>query len=248
MKTFDFDREEAEIFVAQKKQLIGEFLEKRKELRSALDIGVGVGKFSDFLTKQNLKVIGIEGRESNVTEAKKRYPAIPFIVGDAENFGSNDIEPADIVFALGLIYHLENPIRALKNLYALTGKILYVESMILPGEPKPIALLADEGQTESQGLNYRAFIPSENCLVKMLRIAGFKLVYKQNPPPEFIQAFPRNRTILVASKTELNGPNLKKMSAVRSPKPNPYPPFALRLKTIGKKLISSDLWRSWDVF
>jgi FkbM family methyltransferase len=113
----------------------------------------------------------------------------------------------DIVLCCGLLYHLENPFAALRNLYALTGRVLLIESMIV-ASTSPIASLIDEGQGEDQGLNYIAFVPSESCLTKMLYRTGFPYVYAVTTLPEHedfreTRVSRQQRTILVAAKVPL---------------------------------------------
>ena len=125
---------------------------------------------------------------------------------------TNEVEPRDLVLCAGLLYHLENPFRVIRNLHALTSKVLFVEGMCTPGPGATMELL-DEGTTKDQGLDFVAFYPTEACLIKMLYRAGFPFVY-------FFQRLPehplyresirrkRERTMVAAAKLSLNAPNL----------------------------------------
>jgi hypothetical protein len=73
----------------------------------------------------------------------------------------------DLVLCFGLLYHLENPLRAIRHLRGLTEKCLLLESMCLP-EEKPSMLLREEPRQEDQSLTDVACYPSEGSLVKML--------------------------------------------------------------------------------
>ncbi|HWF04364.1 MAG TPA: class I SAM-dependent methyltransferase, partial [Candidatus Angelobacter sp.] len=92
-------------------------------LQTAFDTGCGVGYFSGVLQELGLRVAAADGRAENVAEARERYPSIDFRVADAES-ASPDLGTFDLVLCFGLLYHLENPLRAMRNLRALTGKIL----------------------------------------------------------------------------------------------------------------------------
>ena len=71
---------------------------------------------------------------------------------------------------------MENPFAALLNLFALTTKVLLIESTTVP-EQRPVLILRDEGQSEDQGLHFIAFYPSDSAIVKMCYRSGFPFVY-----------------------------------------------------------------------
>jgi SAM-dependent methyltransferase len=214
-KVSPFDIPWAQNFAKLRKAFIVEFLgpiRQHLELESALDVGCGVGYFSKFLSDLAFHVIAVDGREENIREAKRRFPDIKFLTADVENLPLEELGTFDFVLCAGLLYHLENPFRAIRNLYRLTAKVLLIEGMCTPGLHPTMDLL-DEGVSENQGLNYVAFYPTESCLVKMLYRAGFPFVYlfERMPADELFTATvwrKRQRTIMVASKVALSAPNL----------------------------------------
>jgi 2-polyprenyl-3-methyl-5-hydroxy-6-metoxy-1,4-benzoquinol methylase len=54
-------------------------------IKTAVDLGCGVGIFSKFLTDLGMEVVGVEGRLENITEAQRRYPTIKFNQWDVED-------------------------------------------------------------------------------------------------------------------------------------------------------------------
>ncbi len=172
-------------------------------LKSALDAGCGVGFFSQTLEKCGLSVCGFDGREENIVEARKRFPHLPFETANIEDRSILELGRFDFVLCCGLIYHLENPLLAMRNLRALTEKCLLLESMCLPDE-KPSMLLREEPRSDDQSLTDVACYPSESTLVKMLYRAGFAAVYRVTPLPEHddfrdTPDHTRKRTVLMAS-------------------------------------------------
>ncbi|MCS7162182.1 MAG: class I SAM-dependent methyltransferase [Bacteroidia bacterium] len=101
-----------------------ETLSPHVSLKSALDVGAGVGYFSRFLKDKGLEVVGIEGREENVREARRRHPDIQFLCRNVEDPSLPEIGSFDLVLAFGLLYHLENPFAAVRNLAKMTKKVL----------------------------------------------------------------------------------------------------------------------------
>jgi SAM-dependent methyltransferase len=211
-----FDRAFAQDYTEARQYVIRRFLTEVKEpmkLQSALDVGCGVGYFAKFLSDLGFNVVAVDGREENTAEGKRRYPDISFLTRNAEDPALSDIGTFDFVLCVGLIYHLENPFRAIRSLHSLTGTLLVIEAMCAPGAA-PSLQLVDELRGEDQGLNYVAFYPSESCLVKMLYRAGFPYVYGFQSLPDhslFHASLWRRkeRTMLVASKSALSVAELK---------------------------------------
>ncbi len=177
-------------------------------LRTAWDIGCGIGNFSLLLKELGFETRAIDGRAENVEEARRRVPGLDVHVADAEDPVLSGMGSADLVLCVGLLYHLENPFRTIRNLGQLTGKMLVVESMCTEDE-LPLLLLAGENTTEELGLSGSAFFASESCLVKVLYRAGFLYVYRftRFPDHEDFRSTPekkRSRTILVATSAEFH--------------------------------------------
>jgi FkbM family methyltransferase len=173
------------------------------DLSNGVDAGCGVGFFSQTLVECGLNVCGFDGRGENVAEARRRFPHIPFEQGDIEERAILQLGRFDLVLCFGLLYHLENPLLAIRNLRGLTEKCLLLESMCLP-EEKPSMLLREEPRQEDQSLSDVAWYPSEGSLVKMLYRAGFSMVYRVIPLPDHddfreTTKHARRRTVLLAS-------------------------------------------------
>jgi FkbM family methyltransferase len=179
-------------------------------LSTALDAGCGLGFFAQVLQECGLNVRAFDGREENVEEARRRYPAIPFERGDIQDPNIARFGVSDLVLCFGLLYHLENPLLAIRHLRELTGKALLLESMCLP-EDKPWMLLREERSLEDQSLTDLAFYASEGCLAKMMYRAGFGFVYRLTELPDhddFRDApdHVRRRTVLLGTATAVDVP------------------------------------------
>jgi SAM-dependent methyltransferase len=192
-------------------ELLGE-VKGKLGLRTAIDVGCGVGHFAALLTGLGLQVTAVDGRNENVQEAQRRYPRIRFEQCDAEDSALLNFGRFDLVFCFGLLYHLENPLRAIRHLYGMTEKLLLVEGVIFPGT-EPVMALIDEERRDDQGLQHIAFYPTEGCLAKMMYRSGFCHVYgfRTQPPHEEYrpERSPRRvRTMLAASSVALASPML----------------------------------------
>lgn len=189
-------------------------------LRTALDLGCGVGYYSAMLRDLGFQVVGVDGRAENIAEARSRHPGIDFRVADAEDSSLPALGTFDFVACLGLLYHLENPLRAFRNLRALTGKFLLVESMAVPDE-EPYLIVIDESTGEDQSLGAVSCYPSEGAIVKIAYRAGFPNVYRfrELPDHENYRAGlgrTRARTMIAASAAgELDSPIFEKAKESR---------------------------------
>ena len=183
-------------------------LQKAKGLKTALDLGCGIGHFSSFLSEQGLDVLGVDGREENVLEARRRYPHLKFEVADVQDTSVASLGIFDLVFCYGLLYHLENPFSALRAIGRMTRSLAALESVVYPS-PEPLMILLEENDAKDQGLNYIAYYPSESSLVKMLASSGLPYCYwPSNFPANPVYQIGRNgfryRTFLFAANSVLD--------------------------------------------
>lgn len=201
-----FDQKEYRQLIEARGETIRHVVARLKpalDLSRAVDTGCGVGFFSQTLAECGLNVCGFDGRGENVTEARSRFPHIPFEQADIEGKAILELGQFDLVLCFGLLYHLENPLLAVRHLRGLTGKCLLLESMCLP-EEKTAMLLREEPNQEDQSLSDVAWYPSEGTLVKMLYRGGFGSVYRVIPLPDHedfreTTDHARRRTVLLAS-------------------------------------------------
>jgi FkbM family methyltransferase len=211
LKLTPFDQRQYRKLIAARAETIRRVARRLKPvmgLATALDAGCGVGFFSQTLEECGLRVRGFDGREENIVEARKRFPGLAFETADIEERSVLGLGRFDFVLCCGLMYHLENPLLAMRHLRALTDKWLLLESMCIPDE-KPSMLLREEPRTDDQSLTDIACYPSEGTLVKMLYRAGFAVVYRVTPLPEHddFRDTPdhlRKRTVLLASSAPVD--------------------------------------------
>ena len=229
-----FDCPHAIALAEAKKVFFDKFFRKIKEvgLTTALDAGCGLGYFSGYLTDIGFQVTAFDCRPENVSEASKRNPGVKFVIHNVEDSSINTLGLYDTVFCLGLLYHLENPFRAIRHLTTVTKKVLVIETMIAPSKSL-IAVLREEAPGKDQSINCVALIPSESCFIKMLYKAGFPLVYRSSLLPnheDYRSSMLRSakRTILVASKTAVQHPILRLIKEPRQSNRHMWYIFGLR--------------------
>jgi len=161
---------------------------------SVLDVGCWDGYFSFVAEKRgahpvlavdsllhswNKKNITIQGKEiiqdgkegfetarkklkSRVADLNWELDKIDMIIGEW-----------DLVLALGLLYHVENPYKLIKDLYRITNKMLILETHIdVNDAPFPVMRFYPNAEVNND--KGTIWGPNMNCVYEMLRKVGFK--------------------------------------------------------------------------
>ena len=206
IKLTPFDRKEYRALIEARDQTLRRIVKRLKPalgLSNAVDAGCGVGFFSQTLAECGLCTCGFDARAQNIEEARRRFPGIPFEQADVEAREISQLGRFDLVLCFGLLYHLENPLQAIRNLRAITDKCLVLESMCLP-EDRCSLLLRQDPRQDDQSLTEMSCYSSESSLIKMLYRSGFAKVYRVTPLPDHddfreTREHTQRRTVLVAS-------------------------------------------------
>jgi len=128
------------------------------------DLGCLEGGFALALAQRGMDVTGIEARQTNFNKLvliKDHFdlPNLEFRRDDVKNFTRANYGSFDIVLALGILYHLDEPIKWMRQLAQTTQSILIVDSHFAPsldaGLPLmdkrlplgPLQKVKDEGAT-----------------------------------------------------------------------------------------------------
>lgn len=188
--------------------------------KSVLDVGCGVGHFSRFYKDRNCSVCSVDGREENIDELGCLYPDIEGFVADVQRDALSQFGRFDIVHCYGLLYHLENPVGAMRNIESVCNGFALIETIVCDSA-QSLMLLADEPKSANQALEGIGCRPSPSFIVEALNRVGFDWVYAAKSPPnhgDFLfdwrddLACYRNganlRCIFVASRDEQHNPNL----------------------------------------
>jgi SAM-dependent methyltransferase len=185
-------------------------------IESVLDAGCGPGWFADRMTGAGLKVLGVDARVELVIEARQRAPKARFEAFDFDRADLDDApEPCDAVFAFGLLYHLENPLRALRVLRACGRRAVFLETMIIP-ERTATARLVPENPNETQGFHGLALVMTPTAIVHALFAVGFAHVYVYEggvDHPDFADTPERHRRreIFLAVDAPVSDPTLREV-------------------------------------
>jgi SAM-dependent methyltransferase len=183
-------------------------------INDVLDLGCGPGWFAARLTDSGRRVRGLDGRADLVAEARLRAPLASFEVFDFDA-AAMDAAPgqADAVLCFGLLYHLENPLRALRMCRTMARRVLFLETMTLP-EDGATARLVPENPNETQGVRPLALLMTPDAVAHGLLAAGFAHLYRYDGAAlghdDFVDAPSRRRRrdMFMACDVPVDAPSL----------------------------------------
>lgn len=149
--------------------------------RRVLEVGAGVGRLTGFFLDRGCLVVATEARSDNVAELRRRLPSVDAREADVEE-SLEDLGRFDVVFCYGVLYHLESPLRALRNMAGVCDGLLLIETMVCDMRV-PVLRLEDETTSVNQALRGLAHRPSPSYLALALNRVGFDHVYAATDPP-----------------------------------------------------------------
>jgi tRNA (mo5U34)-methyltransferase len=190
----------------------------------AIDVGCHEGFYSVALAQRGVgSVLGVDVRGESL--AKARF--VSEVLGlkntewrqaNCEDLRVEETGEFDLCLFLGLLYHLENPMRCLRNVARLTRELCVIETQVVD-EVEGVAewgwrewtrpyhgvlALIDEsgeffnGNTEA-GASPLATCPSPAALEFMLKQAGFRRVERIVPPPNGYEQHARGKRVVCAA-------------------------------------------------
>jgi tRNA (mo5U34)-methyltransferase len=192
---------------------------------SALDLGCNEGWFSHRLLEWGARrVLGIDIRASNIRRAEliRDHFEIPhdrlvLEQGDVLELDARLLGQFDVVLVLGLIYHLERPLQALRVAHALTRRMCVIESQ-LTRQDRPIVrgdgvpnvyhqsaesfaawVESDPDNPLASAAGVMSLVPNRAALEALPRWAGFdKVQWLAAKPHHDIQYVAGDRGVVAA--------------------------------------------------
>lgn len=189
--------------------------------RNAIDIACHQGWFATQLAQaQADDVLAIDARAEHVADTTLvrdtlNLKNLRVAQGDVHALDASKLGTFDVVLMLGLIYHLENPVGALRQARALTRQVCLVETQIVPGMNGMVDYgsyrfvrplkgsfgIIDETEethgpeTSTTGI---CLVPSLEALFWILRKVGFARVELVPPPENAYEQLRYGKRVMVA--------------------------------------------------
>jgi hypothetical protein len=189
---------------------------------SAIDLACHQGWFSLKLREFGFgSVHGIDARQQHVEDARLIASAtgaehVAFSRGDVHALSAAIVGTHDLVLCFGLLYHLENPVGALRVARALCTRLCLIETQVAPGQTgvvdygsyrfvKPIEgsfVIVDETDEthgpEASTLGI-SLIPSLEALHFILRKVGFSKVEVLPVPEDGYEQLKYGKRVVLAA-------------------------------------------------
>jgi SAM-dependent methyltransferase len=151
--------------------------------KRVLDVGSGVGHLAQYFVGRGCRVVCVDARDKNIESLRSRYPGLEAQVLDVENEPLSILGRFEAVFCYGLVYHLENPLAALRNIAAVCDGLLMLETIVCD-HSEPVLALVDESVVSNQALGGLGCRPSPAYVTMALNRVGFPHVYAPHEPPD----------------------------------------------------------------
>ena len=190
---------------------------------SAIDLASHQGWFAVNLARSGFgSVLGVDARDSHVEDSSLiasvyGLEQLSFRQGDVHELDTQATGAFDLVLMLGLLYHLENPVGALRACRELCSGLCVIETQVVPGlggyvdygsyqyvkELKGSFGIVDETD-ETHGpeasITGICLVPSLDALVWILHKVGFSKVDVLEPPEDAYEQLRYHKRVMVAAQ------------------------------------------------
>ena len=174
---------------------------------TAVDLACHQGWFALHLAKRGFKsILAADARPQHLADAQLMADVLGVRTLrtqrlDIEEARAEEIGVHDVTLMLGLLYHLENPVRALRLARAVTRRVMVIESQVVPHLTgmvdwgswrfqRPMVGCfgiideTDETHAPEAAIRGICLAPSLPALEWLLKRVGFARVERLQPPPD----------------------------------------------------------------
>jgi len=190
---------------------------------SALDLASHQGWFAVKMAQAGFgRVEGIDARQAHVDDSSLiadlyGLQGLSFRQGDIHELDPLALGQFDVVLMMGLLYHLENPVGALRTCRALCRKLCLIETQIVPGMSgwvdyggyqyvRPLkgsfGIIDETGDTHGPEASITGIclVPSLEALLWILEKVGFSWVSVLEPPADAYEQLLHHKRVMVAAQ------------------------------------------------
>ncbi|MBT8047584.1 MAG: DUF1698 domain-containing protein [Xanthomonadales bacterium] len=202
---------------------IGHCLGPERGGLTALDLACHQGWFAYNMARSGFsRVLGVDARQSHVDDSSLisqiyEMDQLSFLQGDIHEQTPDQTGKFDVVLMLGLLYHLENPVGALRVCRALCKQLCVIETQIVPGMTgfvdygsyqyvRPLkgsfGIIDETGDTHGPEASVTGvcLVPSLDALLWLLEKVGFSSAEVLEPPQEAYEQLLHHKRVMVAAR------------------------------------------------
>lgn len=189
----------------------------------AVDLAAHQGWFAHNLARIGLTdVLGIDARARHVEDAglmagAQGHDGLEFRQGDVFEIDTEALGTFDVVLMLGLLYHVENPVGALRVARALCSGVCVIETQVAPNLSgmldygsyrfvRPMkgafAIIDEMDDTEGPEASVTGIclVPSLEALVWCMEKVGFRDIEVLPPPADGYEQLVHGKRVMVAAR------------------------------------------------
>jgi SAM-dependent methyltransferase len=164
-------------------------------IKTVIDIGCGDGAYTSDLKKAmpNVAFTGFDPAAEAIEIAKEKYPSIEFFVGDLLDEQTFPDKRFDLAIIRGVIHHLPDAGKGIKNGGLLSDKVLIIEpngnNPILKWLEKNSKYHVDHEEQSYSTVQLTAFCNKANLKVKKIDYVGYVPFFFPTLPAKIIYFF-----------------------------------------------------------
>ena len=190
---------------------------------TALDLASHQGWFAVNMAQSGFSsVLGVDARDSHVQDSELirdiyQLEHLSFRQGDIHELEQEQMGQFDVVLMLGLLYHLENPIGALRICRSLCKNLCLIETQLVPGMSgyvdfgsyqyvRPLkgsfGIIDETEETHGPEASITGIclVPRLDALVWILHKVGFSDVTVLEPPQDAYEQLRFHKRVMVAAQ------------------------------------------------
>ena len=192
---------------------------------TALDLACHQGWFALHLARRGFReVVGVDAREEHLADARLMaevagVKTLRTLRLDLEEARAADVGTHDVTLMLGLLYHLENPVRVLRLARAATRRVLVIETQVVPHMSGVVdwgswrfqrhmvgafGIIDETEETHASEASVHGIClaPSIETLQWLLHRVGFRRVERLMPPPDGYEQLVGHKRAMFAAHVE----------------------------------------------
>jgi tRNA (mo5U34)-methyltransferase len=189
----------------------------------ALDLASHQGWFAVKMAQAGFgRVLGIDARRSHIEDSRLiaevlGLQGLSFEQGDIHGLDPRALGQFDVVLMMGLLYHLENPVGALRACRALCRNLCLIETQVVPGMSgwvdyggyqyvRPLkgsfGIIDEMEDTHGPEASITGIclVPSLEALLWILDKVGFSRVTVLEPPADAYEQLLHHKRVMVAAQ------------------------------------------------
>jgi len=179
--------------------------------KTVLELGCGPGIISKYFYDKGVDIYPVEGRQDIVDFVKKQNKNSKIMKYDLTEDDWSLIPKCDITIAYGILYHIQNPLKFIDNIYEKTNNFCVIETVVSLDTNEDGIYNLNEGTTHTQAIDGIGCRPTRNILWNYMKT---KFAYVYMPltqtrhiefPSQFnVSEYHTARFVIIGSKIPLN--------------------------------------------